>query len=222
MCRRKTERIHTHGELLFVLPTSLFVPKPASMAPSLPLLVLMVPALAGAQATPSGSPALRGAGSNGSSPVAAGSEMRAVAAQSDDPCFIHEGCDSSPGYSDSGSMGPGWYCSDGMYVDGNTKLDGCHIHSNCQSGAKWDGSRWVCSDDNPGGGIFGQQDSCYIHENCQAGVAYSNDNTASLGNGWYCSDGQYVDANTAFDMCHIHKNCACGASFQFNMWRCDC
>merc|ERR1712190_178266 len=178
------------------------------------MIVLALPAFAAAQTGRSSAPALRGGGNNGTSP-----EVSSLAAtQSYDPCHIHKGCDSTPGYSQTGSMGPGWYCSDGMYVDGSTKYDQCRIHSNCQSGAKWDGSMWVCSDDNPGV-VF---DKCYIHQNCQAGAAYSNDGTASLGNGWYCNDGQWVDANTHFDACHIHKECSCGVSFKFHSWVCNC
>merc|ERR1712190_592291 len=114
------------------------------------------------------------------------------------------------GYSDTGSMGPGWYCTDNKY-------DACAIHSSCGSGASFEGGRWTCNDDNPGG----ITDSCYIHKGC-SDAGYSGDNTASLGNGWYCLDGVYVDANTQFDRCLIHKQCSCGVVYRAFAWFCAC
>lgn len=142
-----------------------------------------------------------------------------LATSGNDPCFIHAGCGTGAGYSDSGSMGPGWYCTDDKYVDSNTKYDACAIHPGCSSGAKFQAGTWTCSDDNHGpAGIF---DSCYIHEGCSA-AGYSGDNTASLGNGWYCLDGKYVDANTHFDHCMIHKQCSCGVVYKGFAWVCAC
>jgi len=159
---------------------------------------------------------------NGTSPQEAPEVASSIAAAGNDPCWIHQACSSTPGYSDTGSMGRGWYCTDGVYVDGSTSYDPCSIHEACHVGVKFEGGVWMCNDGNSGSGIFGQNDNCYIHKNCQAGAGYSNDNTASLGNGWYCADGQYVDASTPFDKCHIHKNCGCGASFKLNAWFCNC
>merc|ERR1711972_1075905 len=97
-----------------------------------------------------------------------------LALPSYDPCFIHEGCHSTPVYSSTGSMGPGWYCSDGVLVGASTKYEKCHIHSDCQDGAKLEGGKWVCGDDNPGGGIFGDLDRCYIHKRCACGVTFKH------------------------------------------------
>jgi len=63
----------------------------------------------------------------------------------------HAGCATGAGYSSVGSMGPGWYCTDNMYVDSNTRYDACAIHSGCPSGARFEAGRWTCNDDNPGG-----------------------------------------------------------------------
>jgi len=187
------------------------------------VLLCALPAMAAAEAGRlGGGRALRGGASGNATSPPVAPEGVSLASAGDDPCWIHKGCASTPGYSNVGSMGPGWYCTDGMFVDGSTSFDQCRIHAACHAGAKWDGGKWICSDGNSGSGIFGQNDACYIHQNCQAGVAYSNDNTASMGNGWYCTDGQWVDANTAFDTCQIHKRCGCGASFKFNRWVCNC
>jgi len=194
------------------------------MSSALSLLLFALPALAAAEGGRlGGGRALRGGRSgNGTSAQEAPVLVGSFASAGDDPCWIHKACDSTPGYSDIGSMGRGWYCSDGMPVDAGTQLDECHIHEDCQVGPKWDGGKWICADGNSGSGIFGQNDACFIHQNCQAGAAYSSDGTASMGNGWYCMDGQPVDANTQLDECHIHKSCECGASFKFNSWFCNC
>jgi len=165
-------------------------------------------------------PALRG------SSISNVSAKRAsfAAASADDHCWIHQGCSSTPGYSNTGSMGPGWYCTDGMYVDVNTAYDSCSIHEGCTSGVKYDGGEWICNDGNQpgGGGALPFTDGCYIHQGCSAGAGYNGDGTASLGNGWYCMDGQFVDANTKFDACAIHQGCTCGVSYQIAAWVCSC
>ena len=61
------------------------------------------------------------------------------AAAGNDPCWIHQACSSTPGYSDTGSMGRGWYCTDGVYVDGSTSYDPCSIHEACHVGVKFEG-----------------------------------------------------------------------------------
>ncbi|CAE8585268.1 unnamed protein product [Polarella glacialis] len=174
------------------------------------LLALAFPAFAMAQVNGSRTPALRG------SNFTADLELFVA---SNDPCWIHQGC-SSAGYSNEGSMGPGWYCSDGMYVDANTAFDSCAVHRSCR-GVGYEGGKWVCSDGNHGGVIPGITDSCYIHQGCSA-AGYSGDNKASLGNGWYCLDGQYVDANSKFDNCAIHKQCSCGVEYKLVAWVCEC
>merc|ERR1711918_284588 len=48
----------------------------------------------------------------------------------------------------------------------------------------------------------GYDSNCYIHSGCLTGKAgYSTDPNDSMGEGWYCTDGQYVDMNTKFDAC---------------------
>jgi len=176
-------------------------------------LGLIAPGFVHSQIT---TPALRGSRADGLNASAAALDLWAQ-----DGCFVHQGCDDI-GYSDTGSMGAGWYCTDGVYVDSNTAFDSCSIHPDCHVGAKWDGGKWTCNDANAGGDVFGITDSCYIHTGCDGGAGYSADNTASLGNGWYCLDGQYVDANTQFDKCAIHKQCGCDATWNGLVWVCGC
>ena len=103
-------------------------------------------------------PALRGSRADGLNTSAAALDLWGA----QDSCFVHQGCDDI-GYSDTGSMGAGWYCTDGMYVDSNTAFDSCSIHPDCHDGASWDGGKWTCKDENAGGDVFGITDSCYIH-----------------------------------------------------------
>lgn len=187
------------------------------------VIIITIAASAAAQAHNTTSPNLRGGSvaALGDEPAANETHLELLAAAwGRDPCWIHTGCATGVGYSSAGSMGPGWYCTDNMYVDSNTRRDACAIHSSCASGARFEAGRWTCNDDNPGGAA-GITDSCYIHKGCNA-AGYSGDNTASLGNGWYCLDGVHVDANTQFDRCLIHKQCTCGVVYKGFAWFCAC
>merc|ERR1712226_77189 len=97
-----------------------------------------------------------------------------------DLCYIHTGCDSAS-YCDQeccdangGCYGgaPAWFCDDGQQLDGNTEFDPCEIHQGCASPsyAKWDGSKWVCSDTQPSTPIATQcsdlKDSCGPRGGC--------------------------------------------------------
>merc|ERR1712216_550835 len=66
---------------------------------------------------------------------------------------------------------------------------------------------------------------CYIHSGCLTGKArYSTDPNDSMGKGWYCTDGQYVDKNTKFDACEIHTGCDSGAAYwdsNQSVWKCS-
>merc|ERR1719324_1244942 len=49
-------------------------------------------------------------------------------------------------------------------------------------------------------------DNCYIHRGCVGGASYSfgtdkDGRPDSMGAGWYCNDGQYVDGSTQYDQC---------------------
>jgi len=98
------------------------------------------------QANGSRTPALRGSNSTiGEQATNATGNLESFAqATWLDPCWIHQGCADTPGYSDTGSMGPGWYCSDGVYVDANTAYDLCAIHSSCSCGVKYVAT-WICN-----------------------------------------------------------------------------
>jgi len=190
------------------------------------MTVVTFAASAAAQASNATNPSLRGSAvASGEellvneTHMGANSELLGVASGSD-RCWIHTGCSTGAGYSHTGSMGPGWYCTDDVYCDASTRYDACAIHTNCHSGVKFEAGRWTCSDDNDGG-IAGVTDGCYIHKGCSH-AGYSSDNTASLGNGWYCLDGVYVDANTQFDRCLIHKRCGCGVVYKGIAWFCAC
>mmetsp|Transcript_74024 Transcript_74024/g.165663 ORF Transcript_74024/g.165663 Transcript_74024/m.165663 type:complete len:215 (-) Transcript_74024:264-908(-) len=77
--------------------------------------------------------------------ISATAWARTFAAVDYDPCWIHQGCSSTPGYSETGSMGFGWYCSDGVYVDHtHTVYDLCRIHTGCNCGVSYVGI-WVCN-----------------------------------------------------------------------------
>merc|ERR1719447_8382 len=144
-------------------------------------------------------------------------------------------------------MGRGWYCSDGVYVDGNTDYDVCWIHSACHVGVKFvqvtGPGAWVCND-VPGGADIAQKtasnllasrdggsagaspaavaanessshgqsfDPCFIHSDCHSEPGFSE--TGSMGRGWYCSDGVFVDGKTDYDACWIHSACHVGVKF---------
>jgi len=94
-----------------------------------------------ARALPKGSraPALRG----GSVPNI--SAMVGFPPPATDPCWIHQNCQSPPGYSDAGSMGYGWYCTDGVYVDPFTAYDPCAIHPDCHCGVGFVDGTWLCN-----------------------------------------------------------------------------
>merc|ERR1719454_540533 len=70
----------------------------------------------------------------------------------------------------------------------------------------------------------GYDSNCYIHSGCLTGKAgYSTDPNDSMGEGWYCTDGQYVDMNTKFDACEIHSGCDSGAAYwdsNQSVWKC--
>merc|ERR1712094_86195 len=70
-------------------------------------------------------------------------------------------------------------------------------------------------------------DSCYIHRGCVGGASYSfgtdkDGRPDSMGAGWYCNDGQYVDGSTQYDQCQIHTNCQ-GVYYDEStqVWRCN-
>merc|ERR1711990_289372 len=63
----------------------------------------------------------------------------------------------------------------------------------------------------------GYDSNCYIHSGCLTGKAgYSTDPNDSMGEGWYCTDGQYVDMNTKNccqqpnSICHAKRVIAAG------------
>jgi len=65
-----------------------------------------------------------------------------------DPCYIHSGCDAGCEWTEDGSAGQGWYCSDGVecsFDQGN--CDNCQITPGCDAGPVWDdgSNMWVCS-----------------------------------------------------------------------------
>merc|ERR1712203_419437 len=70
-----------------------------------------------------------------------------AAACKTDSCYIHQGCSlpAQAGWSDTGSMGPGYYCSDGVYVDKSSEFDSCCAYPNCSVPLTFDGGRWVCN-----------------------------------------------------------------------------
>ena len=68
---------------------------------------------------------------------------------------------------------------------------------------------------------------CYIHSGCNNGAGYCdsqccNDNGCSMGEGWYCNDGENVDDSTQFDRCLISANCgAAKYNDLIRAWVCD-
>merc|ERR1712094_75786 len=164
-----------------------------------------------------------------------------------DSCYIHRGCVGGASYSFGidkdgrpDSMGAGWYCNDGQYVDSSTQYDQCQIHKGCHSGVYYDETTqvWRCNDhagrnpwssySAPGSGSnWSSADSCYIHRGCVGGASYSfgtdkDGRPDSMGAGWYCNDGQYVDGSTQYDQCQIHTNCQ-GVYYDEStqVWRCN-
>merc|ERR1712216_649325 len=91
------------------------------------------------------------------------------------------------------------------------------------------GQVWRCNDHagrNPwssysapgSGSVRSSVDSCYIHRGCVGGASYSfgtdkDGRPDSMGAGWYCNDGQYVDSSTQYDQCQIHKGCHSGVYY---------
>ena len=144
----------------------------------------------------------------------------------DDPCFIHSGCKKGVGYSQKGSMGPGWYCTDGQEVNKQSNFDDCNIASGCSSdtrcvkyGPVWKGQphsfprvtgkSWQC------------YDNAFIHQGCTKGAVYVKNGT--MGSAWYCNDGKKVEESTQIDEAFITPGCSEGAIFDSNInaWRCN-
>jgi len=143
-----------------------------------------------------------------------------------DACYIHTGCTTGVGYSDSGSMGKGWYCTDGEKVTTQTKLDACNIMTACSSdthsvkyGPIWGGNEHALPR------VIGQAwqcfDNAFIHQGCSKGAVYAKDGT-TMGSAWYCNDGQKVDKSTQIDASFISPGCKEGVTFDSSIkaWRC--
>ena len=149
-----------------------------------------------------------------------------------DACYIHKGCTGGAGYCDwdccnnNGGCwggGPAWFCNDGGAIDASTVFDRCEIHRNCKYAQFNEVLRtWVCGHEGDGGGK-----GCYIHVGCNGGAGYCdsqccNDNGCSMGEGWYCNDGQSVDDSTQYDRCLISPNCeAAKYNDLISAWVCD-
>jgi len=162
-----------------------------------------------------------------------------------DACYIHAGCNGGAedllwtGYkrpaaaycdwdccNNNGGCwggGPAWFCNDGGAIDASTVFDRCEIHRNCKYAQFNEVLRtWVCGHEGDGGGK-----GCYIHVGCNGGAGYCdsqccNDNGCSMGEGWYCNDGQSVDDSTQYDRCLISPNCeAAKYNDLIRAWVCD-
>merc|ERR1719164_330679 len=61
-------------------------------------------------------------------------------------CWIHTGCQSPAevGWSNQGSMGPGYYCTDGVFVDQHTSFDSCYAQPYCPSPLTFSEGAWKC------------------------------------------------------------------------------
>ena len=142
-----------------------------------------------------------------------------------DACFIHSGCKKGVGFSQMGTMGEGWYCTDGQLVSPQTQYDQCNIIPGCTSdihsvqyGPVWKlgehssprvvGQSWQCFD------------NAFIHQGCEKGVVYMKNGT--MGTAWYCNDGKKVDSSTPIDTAFIQPGCQKGVEFdgKISAWRC--
>ncbi|WP_137024864.1 hypothetical protein [Synechococcus sp. UW179A] len=137
-----------------------------------------------------------------------------------DPCWIHTDCEKPVGYSNdpNSSMGIGWYCTDGKLVTSSTELDSCEILKGCtaESGRS---PQYVPKMSEGGQAAWRCADNAFIHTNCSA-AGWSKDG-GTMGIGWYCDDGKYVDKNTEFDKAYIHPGCpAVEYNKTFQAWIC--
>ena len=143
-----------------------------------------------------------------------------------DACYIHSGCTKGVGYSQKGSLGQGWYCTDGQEVNKQSNFDNCNINTGCSSdthsvkyGPVWGGNEHAFPR------VTGQSwqcfDNAFIHKGCAKGAVYAKDGT--MGSAWYCNDGQKVDDSTQYDSSFISPGCKEGVKYDtsINAWRCN-
>ena len=142
-----------------------------------------------------------------------------------DACFIHSGCKKGAGFSQKGSMGEGWYCTDGQLVGPQTQYDQCNIVSGCTSDkhSVQYGPVWK-SEERSFPRVVGQSwqcfDNAFIHQGCEKGAVYMKNGT--MGTAWYCNDGKKVDSSTPIDTAFIQPGCQEGVVFdeKISAWRC--